>query len=332
MPPAESAGQFLAAGTRLADFTWVDESGLNRCLSDFRGGPLLLALDDAVWDPARAEDLAQFEHLLQRSGLRGALAAGAAPLEKPEWLGRLGLREARAMVLIDERGVVLWSHRGPSGSPQALLGLETALHACADRTGVTRRGFLITTLALGVLGSLPLAARAQAAAPANQPRLPDASGGLILNVNGQDYPVGSDPRTTVLDALRERIGLTGTKKGCDHGQCGACTVMLNDRTVNSCLTLAAQAVGERITTIEGLANGVDLHPVQAAFIRHDGFQCGYCTPGQILSAVACIRDGHAHDRDEIRVWMSGNLCRCGAYNGICEAVEEARDHMAEARA
>jgi xanthine dehydrogenase YagT iron-sulfur-binding subunit len=135
--------------------------------------------------------------------------------------------------------------------------------------------------------------------------------------------VAVDPRTTLLDALRERMGMTGTKKGCDHGQCGACTVHLNGRRVNSCLVLAMQAEGDKITTVEGLAKGDDLHPVQAAFIEHDGFQCGYCTPGQIMSAVALIKEGHTGSDDEIREWMSGNICRCGAYPGILAAVKEA---------
>jgi xanthine dehydrogenase YagT iron-sulfur-binding subunit len=127
---------------------------------------------------------------------------------------------------------------------------------------------------------------------------------------------------TLLDALRERLKLTGTKKGCDHGQCGACTVLVNDRRINACLMLAVQAQGHRITTIEGLAQGGDLHPMQAAFIRHDGFQCGYCTPGQIMSAIACIQEGHAGSEAEIEEWMSGNICRCGAYNGIRQAIIE----------
>src|SRR5204863_5973188 len=127
----------------------------------------------------------------------------------------------------------------------------------------------------------------------------------------------------LLDALRERIGLTGSKKGCDRGQCGACTVLADGRRINSCLALAAAYEGMEITTIEGLANGEELHPVQAAFIRHDGFQCGYCTPGQIMSAVACIKEGHAGSRQEIMEWMSGNICRCGAYPGICGAIAEA---------
>ncbi len=150
---------------------------------------------------------------------------------------------------------------------------------------------------------------------------------LTLRINGREQTLQIDPRVTLLDALRERLQLTGTKKGCDHGQCGSCTVLVNGRRINACLALALSYEGEEITTIEGLAKGDELHPVQAAFIKHDGFQCGYCTPGQICSAVACIDEGHAGSEAEIREWMSGNLCRCGAYNGIVAAVREANSQM-----
>jgi xanthine dehydrogenase YagT iron-sulfur-binding subunit len=145
-----------------------------------------------------------------------------------------------------------------------------------------------------------------------------------LNINGKKYALDVDPRVTLLDALRERLQLTGSKKGCDHGQCGACTVLVNGRRINSCLTLAVMHEGDQITTIEGLARGEELHPMQAAFIEHDGFQCGYCTPGQICSAVACVKEGHANSDDEIREWMSGNICRCGAYPNILAAIKEAK--------
>ncbi|NTF50185.1 (2Fe-2S)-binding protein [Agrobacterium rhizogenes] len=147
-----------------------------------------------------------------------------------------------------------------------------------------------------------------------------------LDINGREHELSLDPRVTLLDALREHLCLTGTKKGCDQGQCGACTVHVDGERVLSCLTLAAQAEGRKVTTIEGLAaeNG-DLHPVQAAFLEHDAFQCGYCTPGQIMSAVACIREGHAGTDNEIREYMAGNLCRCGAYPHIVAAVREAAE-------
>jgi xanthine dehydrogenase YagT iron-sulfur-binding subunit len=165
---------------------------------------------------------------------------------------------------------------------------------------------------------------------------------MQLNVNGHDYDLALEPRVTLLDALREHIGLMGTKKGCDRGQCGACTVLVNDRRINACLALAAAHAGDRIRTVEGLADGAKLHPVQAAFIEHDGFQCGYCTPGQICSAVAMLGEARAGfvsaatpdlrrsepialTDDEIRERMSGNVCRCGAYVGIVAAVRDAAE-------
>jgi xanthine dehydrogenase YagT iron-sulfur-binding subunit len=148
---------------------------------------------------------------------------------------------------------------------------------------------------------------------------------ISFQVNGSPRSLRLDPRVTLLDALREYAGLTGTKKGCDHGQCGACTVLIDGRRVNSCLTLAVMHAGKHITTVEGLATGEALHPVQAAFIKHDAFQCGYCTPGQLCSAVGLLNEGHARTDDDIRELMSGNLCRCGAYNNILAAVREARD-------
>ena len=145
---------------------------------------------------------------------------------------------------------------------------------------------------------------------------------LRLKVNGAVRTVQAEPRVTLLDALRERLDLTGTKKGCDHGQCGACTVLVDGRRVNSCLTLAVMVQGKEITTVEGLAKGEELHPLQQAFIDHDGFQCGYCTPGQLMSGVACIKEGRAKTDDSVREWMSGNLCRCGAYPNIVAAIRQ----------
>ena len=162
---------------------------------------------------------------------------------------------------------------------------------------------------------------------------------VSLHINGSSHKLQLDPRVTLLDLLREQLALTGTKKGCDHGQCGACTVLVNGRRINSCLSLAVSHDGDEVTTVEGIARNGSLHPVQAAFIEHDGFQCGYCTPGQICSAVALIQEFHRGDAsfvttdlsrtgpveptdDEIRERMSGNICRCGAYPGILAAVKE----------
>ncbi len=145
---------------------------------------------------------------------------------------------------------------------------------------------------------------------------------VALQVNGRSLALALDPRTTLLDALRENASLTGTKKGCDRGACGACTVHIDGRRVLACLTLAARVQGHAITTIEGLAHGDDMHPMQAAFLHHDAYQCGYCTPGQIMSAVALITEGHTGSDAEIREHMSGNICRCGAYNNIVDAIRD----------
>jgi xanthine dehydrogenase YagT iron-sulfur-binding subunit len=146
---------------------------------------------------------------------------------------------------------------------------------------------------------------------------------VLFRVNGTEHKLSLDPRTTLLDALREHLHLTGSKKGCGLGQCGACTVLMDGKRVKSCLNLAALAQRREITTIEGLAQGEHLHPLQAAFIERDAFQCGYCTPGQIMAGVACINEGHAGSAEEIREWMSGNLCRCGAYDHIVAAIQDA---------
>ncbi|WP_159470353.1 (2Fe-2S)-binding protein [Dyadobacter sp. 3J3] len=145
-----------------------------------------------------------------------------------------------------------------------------------------------------------------------------------LTINGVKKQMAIEPRSTLLDVLREQLDLTGTKKGCDYGQCGACTVHVNGQRVLSCLSLAIMHEGKQVTTIEGLAKGDELHPMQKAFIKHDGFQCGYCTPGQIMSAIACINEGHADNDEDIREFMSGNICRCGAYPNIVNAIKEVK--------
>lgn len=188
-----------------------------------------------------------------------------------------------------------------------------------------RRSFLKqSTLITAVALAPPVALKA--AEERWDERLADAMENvpLSIEVNGAKHSLKIDPRVTLLDLLRERLLLTGTKKGCDYGQCGACTVHVDGVRVNSCLTLAVMNNGKKITTIEGLAKGEELHPMQAAFIKHDGFQCGYCTPGQIMSAVGCIREGHADNTDDIREFMSGNICRCGAYPNIVDAITEVK--------
>jgi xanthine dehydrogenase YagT iron-sulfur-binding subunit len=170
--------------------------------------------------------------------------------------------------------------------------------------------------------TVPLAGTGVAQAQGLGTKGPRAAG-VTLIINGVPHAMTIEPRVTLLDAIRDHAGLTGTKKGCDQGTCGACTVMVNGRRINSCLTLAMMHERDRVTTIEGIASGDTLHPVQAAFIEHDGFQCGFCTPGQIVSAVAMLAEGHAIDRDTVRTQMSGNICRCGCYPHIVDAVLEA---------
>ena len=148
---------------------------------------------------------------------------------------------------------------------------------------------------------------------------------ISLRINGADHALSLDTRTTLLDALREHLGLTGSKKGCDAGQCGACTVLVDGRRANACLLLAVAVDGREITTVEGLATGEELHPLQAAFIEHDAFQCGYCTPGQIMSAIALIEEGHGATDSDIAEFMSGNICRCAAYPNIRAAIRAVRD-------
>ncbi len=192
--------------------------------------------------------------------------------------------------------------------------------------GVTRRGLLKGTAALGAASASSFAAGVEQAAAE------EASYGMVpieLTINGTPTAMTVDSRTTLLDLLREGLDLTGTKVGCNHGQCGACTVLVDGTRVNSCLQLAAMANGKAVTTIEGLGKADDLHPMQQAFIEHDGFQCGYCTPGQVVSAVGCVTEGHVGSDAEIREYMSGNLCRCGAYKGIVAAIASAADATRE---
>lgn len=200
----------------------------------------------------------------------------------------------------------------------------------SQRHRISRRGFLSASATLAA--ATPLVGRsASAAAPAAGAQDPAAAAEVSLTINDQPYSLSVDARTSLLDALRDHAGLTGTKKGCDHGQCGACTVLVDGRRILSCMTFAVMQDGAEVTTVEGLAapDGT-LHPMQQAFIDHDAFQCGYCTPGQIMSAIACLNEGHAETDADIREYMSGNLCRCAAYPNIVAAIRQARDEMRRA--
>jgi xanthine dehydrogenase YagT iron-sulfur-binding subunit len=194
----------------------------------------------------------------------------------------------------------------------------------------SRRSFLSGLGATGFLaGAAPLVQAAPSVAPADESSAVDGTDDFTLRVNGKEYHLrGLDPRATLLDTLRERIHLTGTKKGCDHGQCGACTVHVNGRRVNSCLSFAVMHEGDEITTIEGLGQPGNLHPMQAAFVEHDGYQCGYCTSGQIMSAVALLKEPIGPADEDIKHAMAGNICRCGAYTNIVAAVRQVRQSRA----
>lgn len=193
------------------------------------------------------------------------------------------------------------------------------------KSGGSRRDFLKKSSVITAIAFTPAAA-VKASDLKLDERLSDAleQMPLSIHINGQQHQLRVEPRLTLLDLLRERLKLTGTKKGCDQGQCGACTVHIDGVRTNACLTLAIMHDGAKITTIEGLEDGGELHPMQEAFIKHDAFQCGYCTPGQIMSAVACINEGHANSEMEIREFMSGNICRCGAYANIVNAIQEVK--------
>ena len=188
-------------------------------------------------------------------------------------------------------------------------------------TQLTRRDLLESSAAGAV--ALPLLGSGVAAATPNTPQPASENAAAIsLLVNGKQYTLNLEARVSLLDALREHLALTGTKKGCDHGSCGSCTVHIDGKRVLACLTLAARLEGKPITTIEGLEQNGALHPMQAAFVEHDGYQCGYCTPGQIMSAVSVVTEGHTSSPAEIAEWMSGNICRCGAYTNIRDAIAD----------
>ena len=208
---------------------------------------------------------------------------------------------------------------------------DNAPRADQPRAPLNRRAFISAGVSSAAAPLFARGLHAETVEPARPIMDARDPANLTLEVNGRRHRLALDVRTSLLDALREHLGLTGAKKGCDHGQCGACTVLIEGRRVLSCLTLALAADSRSVTTIEGLAGREGaLHPMQQAFIDHDAFQCGYCTPGQIMSAVACVNEGHARSDADIREYMSGNLCRCAAYPNIVAAIKQARTAMREA--
>jgi xanthine dehydrogenase YagT iron-sulfur-binding subunit len=329
-------------------------------LDRFGGQPVVLALSsgplETSWknegDPCRG--LAEDDSLAAvRAELRGLGAVlllvfddGALCLGPEDEVWRIGSGDARdaadraamrarygvppgatGLFIIDGDRRLRFSYIEVAPRQGTLHTIAAALSATGpvdmSRLILSRRELVVSSLAAAfALALTEPPARAAPAPPAAETAAGEVE--IILQINGEARRLRLDPRVTLLDALRERLGLTGTKKGCDQGQCGACTVLIAGRRVNACLTLAVMSEGAPITTIEGLAKGDALHPLQAAFIACDGFQCGYCTSGQIMSAAGLLAEGQARSDDEVREQMSGNICRCGAYPNIVAAIQQAR--------
>ncbi|GAA4389184.1 2Fe-2S iron-sulfur cluster-binding protein [Hymenobacter koreensis] len=311
-------------------------------LSELRGRPVILAFAPDEWNPTHAYQSEIFARLSQEFG------AGAAFVDTAieDWhaldcrgalAAQFGVGGQQALFLLDEHGIVRWQTVvGPGqqlSAGQVLAALQALHPALASGAsgewggGLSRRTFVTATLAAAALLLLPGCSPGADDKSAQEAQAAARGSGKIavtLTINGKTHRLQFDPRVALLDALREELHLTGTKKGCDHGQCGACTVHLDGHSALSCLTLAVMAQGKQITTIEGLASGEELHPLQAAFLKHDAFQCGYCTPGQIMAASALLQDPHtpAGSAVELREALSGNLCRCAAYPNIIAAIQE----------
>jgi xanthine dehydrogenase YagT iron-sulfur-binding subunit len=345
-------------GDMAPDFDERDASGQSLSLRGYRGSPVVLAFAPTRWDPAAAEHVENYNTLIaQLPGLAGArllrighegpwreLGFADGELSIPvitdggAELARLyGVEDRAAVFVIDAGGVIRWRH--VAGDAIALptdLGLALAARdqdAHRASTAWTRREFVATTMAASfAMAFLPFTRRARMQAPSVATKAAAGASDTIavtLKVNGSALQLQLEPRVTLLDALREYAAMPGTKKGCDHGQCGACTVHVDGRRVLSCLTFAVMQQGKSITTIEGLAQSVGasgdaLHPMQQAFLVHDGFQCGYCTPGQIMSACAMVKEPWGAEDGDVREAMSGNICRCGAYPNIVAAIQEVR--------
>jgi xanthine dehydrogenase YagT iron-sulfur-binding subunit len=343
-------------GSEAPDFELTDNTGRRHRLSELRGVPVLLAFHPSHWDPSWAECVRVYNRVIgsaeQSAGARlltvarstgwqalsfddATLDFPAACLDTGPIAERYGVASGAAVFVIDGAGRVSWRHTvgdAPPSPNEVADALSASLPtAVGDQSsGWSRRQFVATMVA--AMLAIALARRVARAEPAARPRPATAFGSATavkLRVNGRELSLDLEPRVTLLDALREYAGITGPKKGCDHGQCGACTVHVNGRRILSCLTFAVMQQGKEITTIEGLAasagaSGDALHPMQQAFIDHDGFQCGYCTSGQITSATAVVREPWGPGDDDVREAMSGNICRCGAYPGIVAAIQAVR--------
>jgi xanthine dehydrogenase YagT iron-sulfur-binding subunit len=345
-------------GDMAPDFDERDASGQSLSLRGYRGSPVVLTFAPTRWDPAAAEHVENYNRLTAKlPGLAGArllrigregpwreLGFADGELSIPvisdggAELARLyGVENRAAVFVIDAEGVIRWRHLAgdaialPDDLGLALVAREEDEHRAS--TAWTRREFVATTMAASfAMAFLPFTRRAHMQAPSVAAKAPAGASDTIavtLKVNGSALQLQLEPRVTLLDALREYAAMPGTKKGCDHGQCGACTVHVDGRRVLSCLTFAVMQQGKSITTIEGLAQSVGatgdaLHPMQQAFLVHDGFQCGYCTPGQIMSACAMVKEPWGSEDGDVREAMSGNICRCGAYPNIVAAIQEVR--------
>jgi xanthine dehydrogenase YagT iron-sulfur-binding subunit len=302
--------------------TWTPGGDADAIRAQLRGlgATLFVVSDIGVWSFRPDDDV----ELTARPSIR---LSG----EVDDLRARFGVCAAEdGVFVIDGDGIVRFAHAGSDLSASLAAALDAAgrqLLASPRRPGITRREWAVMSLVAGFGLALVAGCRGRggertspAPAEAKAPTEVD----VVLRINGRDRRLRIDTRVSLLDALREVLSLTGTKKGCDHGQCGACTVLVDGRAVNACLTLAVAAEGAEVTTIEGVARGEELHPLQAAFIAHDAFQCGYCTSGQIMSGIALLREGRARSDDDVRQQMSGNICRCGAYPNIVAAIQAAR--------
>jgi xanthine dehydrogenase YagT iron-sulfur-binding subunit len=317
------------------DFTLADLVGdAPTRLSDLRGATVLLVLSSPHWDPAREE----LPSLYPSSD--GADRPRVIDDDRAEVAHRFGVYDTTALFVVDQHGIIQWRYvLGADAAPRSAVVDATMLAVdsgdAPSTLGMTRRDFVQAGLAAAAVIAATLAPRPLRAAVRSSEAAGETIAGptaITLNVNGRPLALEVEPRVTLLDALRERAGLTGTKKGCDHGQCGACTVHIDGRRVLSCMTLAVMVPpSAKVTTIEGLANGDSLHPMQQAFITHDGFQCGYCTSGQIMSATAMVNEPWGAGDAEVKEAMSGNICRCGAYPGIVAAVQSVRGKQEASR-
>lgn len=328
-----------------------------QAITDFRGSPAVLLFHSSKWDPAEPEIVETYNRLIAslrlphgataklvrvtRAGGSRHLTFDDAALSVPVIEADASLADATGMsggfgvIVLDAEGKIRWRHdaNGQLSTAELARAVTDAALGDQDRTkaGWSRRQFVATVFGVAAALTLrPTFAHAEQLTADPRESAAAATSMITLNVNGKDLSLDLESRVTLLDALREYAGLTGTKKGCDLGQCGACTLHIDGKRALSCLSLAIMQQGKKITTIEGLANGDALHPMQQAFITHDGFQCGYCTPGQIMSAAAMVCEPWGATDADVREAMSGNLCRCGAYVGIVAAIQDVRAHAPRA--